>query len=108
MSAPLPPVRISRKGGLEPRWSRDGRKLYFREASLLVGTAIELDQEEVRVGATESLHELGVSRFAGATYAVATNDRLMILEDQASAERNRLVVVENWFQELERLVPADR
>jgi Tol biopolymer transport system component len=102
-----PPVRISRNGALEPRWARDGRKLYFREGRLLVVAAIEAGGNGVRVGVPESLHELGVSRFAGSTYAVATDDRVMVLEDRASAERNRLVVVENWFQELERLVPAN-
>jgi hypothetical protein len=47
------------------------------------------------------LEDRAVSR----SYDVAPDGRILALRREAPSERSRAVIVENWFDELERLAP---
>jgi serine/threonine-protein kinase len=101
------PLQISRNGGFEPRWSRDGRELYFREGKRLMATSIERSGGTLRAGAPTAIFELAFSPLypVPSVYDVAPDGRFLVLEFEAPHERSHAVVVENWFTELDRLAP---
>ena len=101
---------VSTEGGSEPLWSRDGRELFYRNGR----------NEMVAVAVTyTSTPPLGRQQvlFSTRPYAVGSYNRMydvtpdrqrfvmMRLAPGQSAEDFRLVVVENFFEELERLAP---
>jgi serine/threonine protein kinase len=104
--ASKPPLQVSRNGGAEPRWSRNGRELYFREGRTLHAVNVERSGD-VRVGPAKSLFELKslLPYQASSVYDVAPDGRFLVVEYEGQSERSRAVLVENWFEELKRLTP---
>ena len=106
-------VSTSTRGGGRPRWSRDGREIYYNsrlDSGLLVAEVtmepfsvsepFEISDIRRRVRSTFDVTEDG-QRFL-VTVPVGTGDS----EDTAPGQR--LNVVLNWFEELKRLVPTGR
>ena len=108
--------QLSTSGGADPAWSRDGREVFFLDIST-TGTA--------RPGAIMSAAVSTSSRFEAAPAAVAlkypptaargfaeggTGRFLLVLPasaiDDQTESRERIVLVQNWTAELERLVPV--
>ena len=112
--------QISTDGGTRPRWSRDGTELfYFVEGS---GNENSLMTVPVEMDESGSTFELGVPEILLQGDFQATNSGRYIydvsLDDQrflmikraatpSDAPEPRIVVVQNWFEELERLVPTE-
>ena len=100
-----PPVQVSRNGGTEPRWSRDGGKLYFLEGNRLMSANV-VSGDALRVEAPRALFTIAYDRRAvSRTYDVAPDGRILVVRQESPAERSRAIIVENWFDELERLAP---
>jgi hypothetical protein len=62
-----------------------------------------------KAGQTKALFSLADYEFnAGRNYAVDPDGQrlLMIRRSRSQAQKQRMVLVENWFDELERLVPT--
>ena len=103
---------ISRGGGTRPLWSREGHELFYvapsgRLMSVGVQTAPVL-----AVGAPEVVFEEGYSpslaETPGRNYDISPDgERFLIIQDSKSAGSTEFVVVLNWFEELNRLVPTD-
>jgi serine/threonine-protein kinase len=107
---------LSTGGGTSPRWSKDGRELYY------VSPRQEMMRVQVRKGAQWSPGRPEVL-FDGSRYLlddqarpylmydVAKDGRFLLVKpvagQQAPDTRTNLIVVLNWFQELKRLVPAN-
>ena len=94
--------QVSIQGGFVPLWRPDGRELFFSSPNgALMGVEIETEGELV----------LGQPRqvLAGPIINVdfAKDGRLVVIEriETDVAERN-VILVHNWFEELERLVPT--
>jgi eukaryotic-like serine/threonine-protein kinase len=105
--------QVSRGGGAQPVWSRDGRELFF------FASTGELMGVEVGPGSTwtasppRQVAPRGYFRgnFAAAsTYDISPDGKrfLMIkrVEDTPQTNPVTLVVVQNWFEELKRAVPV--
>jgi len=107
------PVRVSRNGGVEPRWSADGSKLYFFQ-----GTSMNV--VNVSPG-PQFAFDAAVAVFSGAysfspqptlgSYDVAADGRFLMTRDEATAAGRALVsdsivVVQNFDEELRRRVPV--
>jgi len=94
---------VSTRGGTEPRWSHSGRELFYRDG---VGSMISV---EVKTTPTFS-HGRETSLFPTAAflssqnhqqYAVAKDDRrFLMIRPSRQRVPERLIVVENWFEEL--------
>jgi Tol biopolymer transport system component len=98
--------RVSREGGWQPVWSRDGEELFYRDID-----GVRLMAVDVR---TEPRLEVGEPRvllaepdtppptlFDSARYDVAADGRfLMISENESRRAPMELRVVLNWFEEL--------
>jgi Tol biopolymer transport system component len=105
-------LRVSTNGGYEPKWSADGRELYYLQGNAMMAVAVETEGE-FSFAAPEQL-------FAGSyvtlpvafasSYDVARDGRFLMIElpgANAAATPASIVVVENWAEELKRLVPTE-
>jgi hypothetical protein len=106
---------VSSNGGVEPWWSRKGDELFY------VSTATQ-QLMSVRVspgpgwtpGPSKVVFEQryhwgsGAAGTAAATFDVAADGRLLLIRNVSDPEATtppNIVVVQNWFRELARLVP---
>jgi serine/threonine-protein kinase len=106
------PVRVSGGGGYEPRWSADGKELFYRQGSSMYAVAVELDAE-LSFEAPVLLFSgtfLGTPAPETRSYDVARDGRFLMIQPEDTAGANvapaSIVVVQNWFEELKRLVPS--
>jgi serine/threonine-protein kinase len=105
--------QVSTDGGSQPAWARDGRELFYvaldgglrsvrvsRDATWVAGTPTKLFDQR---------YYFGTSAEYGRTYDVAADGRFLMIKDAApdAVAPTNIVVVQNWFEELKRLVPSN-
>jgi len=105
---------ISAGGGMEPRWSRDGRELFYRgggDRPKLMAVAIET-RGGFRAGKPRPLFD---DTFAGrvayneADYDVAPDGRFLFVEQPKTAPApTRLILIPGWGSELKAKLGAAR
>jgi serine/threonine-protein kinase len=105
--------QISTEGGSEPAWNRNGRELFYRSGAKMM--AVELaTQPTFSAGKPKVLFE---GRYfaiqpplTGTAYDVSPDGQrfLMVKENEAATSRMQINVVQNWFEELKRRVPAGK
>ena len=110
-------VQVSRDGGWEPRWAHNGRELFFRsDAGELVVAAYTADSA-FTVESRTPLFPMGseyIFRDGSASYAVDTNDERLLLVRNSEAQDARvgpvgdMILVQNWFVELEERLGGGR
>ena len=104
--------QVSVAGGNEPKWSTDGRELFYRNGASMMSVSISARGEELEAGRPKFLFEgpYAAGNYGGnpgPNYDVAPDGRfLMILPDSARNPAT-LHLVLNWAEELKRLVPTD-
>jgi len=106
--------QVSTGGGRRPLWAPDGRELFYLASSgtrlMAVGVRTE---PSFAPGNAEVVFE--GSFFAppgapGRTYDIAPDgERFLMIKDSGSDETSstEFILVQNWFEELKRLVPTD-
>ena len=106
--------QISTGGGMRPIWSRDGRELFFatpdNRQMLAVpvqsGTTLAAGRPQALFEFANMLPNAGGSR----PYDIAPDGRFLIIRSgQAEAgggTASNMVLVQNWTEELKRLVPT--
>ena len=112
--------QLSTGGGTHPRWAPDGGEVFYKSPDGQLMAVSILTEPRVVVGRPSMLFDgLIVNYYAasdGYTYDIAPDGQrfLVIREAAAAGERDdplagldQLHVVLSWFDELERLVPAD-
>jgi Tol biopolymer transport system component len=115
---PGAPQRVSFDGGKHPVWEKHGRELYFIGGA---GNSRRLMAAKVMLGATFSFEPatplfslapyIGLNALQPPSYDVADDGRFLLLKSSNPAAENkpkRIVVVENWFEEVKRALPVDR
>jgi hypothetical protein len=104
--------QISTAGGAEPRWSRDGRQLFYLSGDKMM--VVEIQTKAGFIAGSPRLlfdqpyaHDAVLAR--AATYDVAPDGQhfLMLKEDTQSSQL-QLRVVLNWTAELKSRVPAGK
>jgi hypothetical protein len=98
-------IPVSIDGGLSPIWSADGSELYFRQGSKVMAANITLGPE-IDVSTPVELFDgpYTVDLSGHQRYDVAPDGRFLMVEN---SEDFRIVVVEGFFKELNRLLPPD-
>ena len=94
---------VSTHGGTEPLWSHSGRELFYRDGSRNLVAVEVKNTPTFSLGRTTTLFP-AVEFYAfdfGPQYAVAPDDRrFLMIRPIATRTPDKLIVVENWFEEL--------
>jgi len=107
---PVPPTgvryQVSRVGGAEePRWSRDGTRIYYRSGLRIMVVDVQLEPEIV-LGEPRVYYEGSFVNVSGRSYDISPDGaRALVIKgpvDTASSIR----LVTNWLDEVERIVSA--
>jgi serine/threonine-protein kinase len=105
--------QISTGGGRLPRWSADGRELFFRTEDARQMLAVPVQSGTTMVaGRPQVLFEVAMSLIQAGSrpYDVAPDGRFLIIRnnqaDAGGSTAPTLILVQNWFEELKRLVPT--
>jgi Tol biopolymer transport system component len=100
-SGPAPEQRISTNGGVQVRWRRDGKELfYLAPDGRLMAVQINITPEGFRPGSPVALfptHAWGTFDSVGNTYAVsADGQRFLMLTSKATAVPAPIKLILNW------------
>lgn len=105
-------VLISTQGGAEPLWSPTRDELYFREGTRLLAVGIDFG-DGLEPGVPEVIAEgLPAADCGGRDYDVSSDGEKFLIArpDDSTGEAARgidLILVQNWFQELEQRVAGN-
>ena len=111
-------VTVSIDGGIQPVWGRNGERFYRHPVTYaMMGVVVSTDPT-LTVGAPERLFDgqeyigrsLGGSPVA--IYDATADGQRFIMEQDADTEEStaiplQIIMVQNWTEELQRLVPVD-
>ena len=94
--------QVSTDGGLEPKWSADGRQLFYRRGTAVMKVAIG---DNPGAGRPETLFEGDYLLTTGAkSWDVAPDGRFLM--KKALRAQYSINIVLNWSEELKHLAPA--
>jgi serine/threonine protein kinase/Tol biopolymer transport system component len=119
---PYPPAggrwQVSDGGGATPRWSRDGRELFYRTDTGIMAAPIEAAGATLRVGKAQVIFNgpfrggttgVGIGGYAFADYDVSPDGQRFVMFPAATgtsrAEHSHVMLVTHWFEELARTLP---
>jgi eukaryotic-like serine/threonine-protein kinase len=96
--------QASTDGGTAPRWSRNGRELFYRNGDKMMA---------VDVQTTPSFHVTGTPKMLfekSGGYDVSADGKrfLMVRQGAPAGQSNQINVVLNWFEELRRRAPVGK
>ena len=100
------------EGGGQPVWSPDGKELFYRSGDKSMVVSIQSQDQTLRAGTPRVLFEeqyVSHATPSGFQYYDISPDGLrflMIKEGELPQEQTQITVVQNWFEELKRLVPG--
>ena len=101
--------QISTKGGELPRWSRDGRRLFYREGKVVMSVLVRTEGNELQAEVPQAIVEMDDSDSGSFDWDVAPDGkRFVLIRDEDSvgpASPALLKFTVHWFEELKRLVP---
>ena len=108
-------VQVSNAGGLKPVWSRDSGELFYVEAGepdRMMAVVYEATETEFSVVSRTPLLDwpyLGINGPAGRSYDVSHDgQRFLAIKPSGDAgAAERIIIVQNWFEEVMRLVPTE-
>ena len=101
---PGPKTRISLDGGSTPRWSKDGRELFYW-ARIPVAKLMAVDvatSPDFRAGTPRELFR----QPSTTTWDITSDRNRFLVELSARSTGSTLAIVTNWFEELNRRAPA--
>jgi serine/threonine-protein kinase len=103
--------QISTKGGTRPTWARNGRELFYLDASnTLTAVPVQTSGPTFSAGKPANVFKAKYATpYPPRSYDVsADGKRFLMLKDAAAGDTNatplRMVLVEHWFEELEQRV----
>jgi serine/threonine-protein kinase len=101
--------QVTSGGGTFPAWARNDRELfYLKPDGTMVAVAVEATATSWTPGPATDLFRgryLIRDGTLGRQYDVAADGRFLMLKELHRTDQDHFVVVQNWDQELKRLVP---
>jgi serine/threonine-protein kinase len=104
---------VSNGVGSQPLWARNGKELFFIDASgALMSVAVEGQSHPVFGTAAKVLNKSyvwSIPTFAGRQYDISPDGQRFLMFKGRSNESSTVgsvTIVQNWFEELKRLVPV--
>ena len=106
--------RISRDGGFAPVWGPDSRELFYQtNADGLIRVMVAVNDTEPGfnpgnpVPLFEGPYRSGEPNFPRAFDVSSDGDQFLTAKEPIEALRRDANLVQNWFEELKRLVPTE-
>jgi len=107
---------ISSGGGARPLWAPDGRELfYLASGTRLMAVPVETAQTEPSFAHGNAEVVFGGRFYApvgggqSRTYDISRDgERVLMIKESESPSSTEFILVQNWFEELKRLVPTDK
>jgi serine/threonine-protein kinase len=105
--------QVSTSGGMQPLWARNGRELFYRSGDAVMSVAVESGAGFVARNPVVLFKGQYAPSLSGRNYDVSPDGRrfLMLKVGAGAVPQNpsppRVVIVENWFEDLKRLVPTN-
>ena len=100
---------ISAGGGSEPLWSPDGSEIFYRAGDRMMAVPVTTEPA-FEAGSPEELFTGSYAVRIGRMYDIHPDgQRFLMVKPAETAEDlgNQVILVQNWFEELKRLVPTD-
>ena len=103
--------QVSADGGAFPRWNPSGDELFYRAGATMLTVSVQTEPA-FRAGTPTMLFEAQHVADEGHPYAVAPDgQQFLIVQAVGATQADRppadLIIVENWTEELKRLVPTN-
>jgi serine/threonine-protein kinase len=98
--------QVSTAGGSVPRWRADGRELFYVQGNRMTAVETRMD-DELGLGLPRTLFELSQGLIS--LYDVTPDGERFVMVDATESEPppHEIILVQNWFEEVRRLVRAD-
>ena len=101
VSGPGQRVAVTANGGYAPRWSRDGRQLFYRRNRAVLAVDVTATADAIRLGPERPLFEWD----AAAEYEVGPQgDFYGVQPLRGVSQQTAIQLRTNWFAEVERRV----
>ena len=92
--------QVSANGGIQPRWRRDGKELFYVEGETLVAVSVTTSPSFSVGRATKLFADKSFTRRRGHQYDVsADGQRFVVIETLDEPPPPRIQVAQNWFAE---------
>ena len=102
-------ILVSTGGGREPVWSPDGKELFYRSGNKLMVVSVQTSPI-FSAGRPEMLFEgnyaYAVPDFTS-NYDISPGGQRFLMIEEVEGSTAQINVIQNWFTELNRLVPID-
>jgi serine/threonine-protein kinase len=107
--------QVSTNGGIEPKWSQDGKRLFYRSDNSIMGVVVttqptfSLDTPEVLFRDVRNYSSMDVLR----SWDISADGKRVLTVIEApgdksqEASRPEINVVLNWFEDLKDRVPVE-
>ena len=95
---------VSSNGGVEPRWSADGRELFYRESNRIMHVSIRTVPTFETLGPPQELFAGTFDFSQENNWDVGRDGRFLMIRGDART-RAGLLLVTNWFDELRAKAP---
>jgi serine/threonine-protein kinase len=106
--------QVSTEGGQQPLWAHNGRELFFFDVQRNIVAASVETEPRFRVVERTVLFRLGTEYWdvgSGGTWDITADDERFLLARSVSsneAVQTQIVLVQNWFEELEEIMGGGR
>jgi len=99
------------KGGAEPMWSPDGNELFYRSGNRMMVISVQTEPT-FRAGRPEVLFEGSyvtsrLGRPGMSYYDISPDGQRFLMIKAVGGSTGQINVIQNWFEELKRLVPTN-
>jgi serine/threonine-protein kinase len=98
--------QISSDGGTEPVWAPRGRELFYRNGVAMMAVGVKSEQT-FTAGSSVVLFTGNYQSALNRQYDVTSDGQRFLMIKQEQQQGASINVVQNWFEELKRLVPTN-
>jgi eukaryotic-like serine/threonine-protein kinase len=104
ISGPGGKVTVSTTGGIQPRWSRDGKEIYYLTTprDRLMAVPVTTTKGAFEAGAVRELFQLDVADALGALYDVSPDGQRFLVNVRVGEPVAPITVVMNWMADLKK------